>query len=336
MITFLYPFAFLLLILPFIFRIFSNKTVDLHGDAIKVPNSFLEDIKNINNKVDNKKNILKESTQISLKQIFLFVVYSLIITSIARPQILGEPVQIRKHSREIMLVMDISTSMLETDFTYKQYSIDRLRAVKMVAQEFVSKRQNDKIGLIIFGTNAYLQIPITFDINSVSKGIELMEAGMAGNSTAIGDALGLALKTMIKSGDINKKVIILLTDGENNDGATTMSEAIKLADEEGIRTYTIGVGKQSSLMQDIFGFSVPMQHEYDEKSLRELAERTKGAYFKAEDTKALQEVYEEIDKLEPSVNEDIYIQNTVELYYIFLSLAVALSSIYIIWIRRKK
>ena len=137
-----------------------------------------------------------------------------------------------------MLVLDISTSMLNQDFFINQQRIDRLTAVKKTASDFIKKRANDRIGLVLFGTRAYLQSPITFDKAAISNILWSTDAGMAGTSTAIGDAVGLALKTLRKeknkSGD---KIIILLTDGENNDGSLSMPEVLKLAKDENIKIY---------------------------------------------------------------------------------------------------
>jgi Ca-activated chloride channel family protein len=310
----------------------------MHGDALEVPRPFMNAVNKISAKsgkgvaanLDNK-------TENKLKFTLLYFIWALILCSTARPQIVGEPIQIRSYSREILLVVDISTSMLEPDFKIDNKRSDRLTVVKKTISDFIKKRTDDKIGLIFFGTNAYLQSPITYDKKSLEEILYAVDAGMAGNSTAIGDALGLALKTLRKGEDLEKKVIILLTDGENNDGSINLAEAIDLAGKEGIKVYTIGVGTDGALIQSMFGFNIKVGSSgLDEKSLKEIAEATKGTYFKASDTKSLEKVYDTIDNMEPSANEDIYIQEVKELYYIPLSAALLFALILVLWTRRYK
>ena len=225
------------------------------------------------------------------------------------------------------MITDISNSMREADFSYQGRQIDRLTAVKIAADGFIKKRPNDRIGLILFGSRAYLQSPITFDKAAISDILWSTDAGMAGTSTAIGDAVGLALKTLRK--DQNKdgdKIIILLTDGENNDGSLTMPEVLKLAKDENIKIYTIGVGSESRLINSFFGIKIPQASGLDEQSLKQLASETKGSYFKASDTKGLQKIYQEIDALEASIDEERYIQDSKDLYFypLFISLIISL------------
>lgn len=229
--------------------------------------------------------------------------------------------------------MDISNSMQEPDFALRGRRIDRLTAVKLVASDFIRKRTDDRIGLVLFGTRAYLQAPITYDKKSVEEILKTMDAGMAGDSTAIGDALGLALKTLKDSPNKDKKVIILLTDGENNDGALTLPQAINLAREEGVKVYTIGVG--SDMSQSFFGFGMlGGRPGLDEASLRKIADETKGTYFRAKDTSSLVRIYDAIDKLEPGLNENQFVQETRELYYLPLLAALLLASVVAFQTRR--
>lgn len=149
---------------------------------------------------------------------------------------------------------------------------------------------------------------------------------MAGNSTAIGDALGLALKTLKESGNTEDKVIILLTDGENNDGSLTMPQAINLAKNEKVKIYTIGVGSENAFFDSFFGMKIANpQSGIDEAALKQLAEDTKGKYYRATDTAGLLRVYQEIDRLEPSLNEDQYVQESKDLFYYPLTSALLLS-----------
>jgi len=321
MILFAYPYLFALVVLPLICYFLLPVVKNGLGDALKVP--FIEDLKNIKNRTKDRflpnigKNVL-----ISLRFLYLFLIYLLLVVAIARPQFVGEPFRLKANNRDIMLVIDISTSMLNDDFSTFNRKIDRLSAVKYVVGEFLKKRTEDRVGLILFGTRAYLQSPLTFDKVAVRDILYNADAGMAGNSTSIGDALGLALKNIRDEKNKENKVIILLSDGESNDGALSMAEAIFMAEKEGFKIYTIGVGAEARFMGSFFGIR---NNELDEKSLKELAQKTKGNYFRATDLSSLEKIYQEIDKLEPQNSEGSIIQEKKDLFYIPLLGALILA-----------
>ena len=190
MILFACPLMFLLLPLPFLVRRFLPPVKGLHGDALRVP--FLRDIADISIRSGGMwRAAAAGGEKTSPAFWWLCLVWLFLTAAAARPQWLGEPVRIRDYGRDIMLVMDISTSMREPDFVLNRRRIDRLTAVKLAADDFIKRRKNDRIGLVLFGTRAYLQSPVTFDRQSVREILRSMDAGMAGNSTSIGDALGL-------------------------------------------------------------------------------------------------------------------------------------------------
>lgn len=331
---FAYPYAFLLLLLPIIIRAIIPAVKGLHGDALRVP--FIDDIARINIKSGNIWGLSGEiGNKWSKSAIFLYIIFAFLVVAIARPQWVGEPIRLRNYSRDILMVMDISTSMLEPDFAINGKRVDRLTAVKNVASEFIKKRSDDRIGLVLFGTRAYLQAPITYDKKSVEEILWTMDAGMAGNSTAIGDALGLSLKSLKDAPNPDKKIIILLTDGENNDGSLTLPQAMNLAQKEGVKVYTIGVGNDR-YMETVFGIKLGGNNGLDEESLKQIAEATKGTYFRAKNTESLQKIYNIIDKMEPNSNEDKFIQETKELYYIPLLLAFLLALGLVFLARRSK
>ncbi len=332
MIHIAYPIMFLLLLLPFAVRYFLPTLKGMHGDALHVP--FLKDLANINLKsgsVWGQVNI-SDSQKLSLRFWELFVVFFLLVLALSRPQWVGEPIRIHSQSRDILLVMDISNSMAEPDFVINRRAVSRLNAVKKVAGEFIDRRANDRIGLILFGTRAYLQSPITYDKAAVKQILYSMQEGMAGNSTAIGDALGLALKSLKDSKNAEDKIIILLTDGENNDGSITLPQAVKLAKDAGVKIYTIGVGGDRRDFASFFGLR--LGGEVDEAGLKQVADDTSGTYFRARDTESLQKVYEAIDELEPTQNEDSFVQETKEFYYIPL-LAALILGMFLVWQIRK-
>ncbi len=315
------PEAFGLLLLPFAFYFFLPKAKGAHGDALRVP--FIGDLKNIKNKAEHLHlPFVSNSVLFSLKFIYLFLIWTLLTLAAARPQFVGEPHRLKAENRDIMLVIDISTSMLQPDFSAANRRIDRLTAVKAVVGSFVEKRTEDRLGLILFGTHAYLQAPLTFDKQAVSNILFNADAGMAGNSTSIGDALGLALKNLRDEKNKENKVIILLSDGENNDGSLSMAQAISLAEKEKIKVYTIGVGAEASFLGSLFSLQ---NNELDEKSLKELAQKTKGNYYRATDLDSLASIYQKIDALEPQSNEGTVIQERKELFYIPLVCALILA-----------
>ncbi len=317
-----YPEMFWLLILPFVFYILLPKVRGLHGDAIRAP--FLDDIKNIKSTVRSKYHSQKIGSKaiFSLKFAYLFILRSLLVIAASRPVFVGEPHRIKTENRDIMLVIDISTSMLQQDFRLSSKNIDRLTAVKGVVSDFIKKRTEDRVGLILFATRAYLQSPLTFDKNAVMDILLNTDAGMAGNSTSIGDAIGLALKNLKKEKNKENKVIILLTDGEQNDGALSMEDAINLAQIEGIKIYTIGVGAEDSFLGGLIKLS---RTGIDEKSLKAIAEKTNGSYYRAKDTFSLMQIYQNIDKLEPQSSSGNIIQEKKEFFYIPMVLALVLS-----------
>ncbi len=314
-----YPYALLLLLLPFVWRWLVPAVKGLHGDALRVP--FIGDLEKISIQSGALWRMSGNTAGWSRGTWLLYLVWFLLVLAAARPQWIGEPVRLKNESRDIMLVMDISNSMLEQDFSLNGQRINRLLAVKRAASEFLKKRSQDRVGLILFGTRAYLQAPLTFDKQSVDEILWSMEAGMAGNSTSIGDAAGLALKTIKDSKDPQNKIIILLTDGENNDGSLSLAQAIKLAQEEKIKIYTIGVGSDRNFFASFLGMQ--LGGALDERGLKDLAAATKGQYFRAEDSAGLQKIYDTIDQLEPTSRDDRFIQETHELYYIPLLAAVA-------------
>lgn len=314
-----YPYALLLLLLPFVWRWLMPAVKGLHGDALRVP--FIGDLEKISIQSGSLWRMSGNTAGWSRGTWLLYLVWFLLVLAAARPQWIGEPVRLKNESRDIMLVMDISNSMLEQDFSLNGLRINRLLAVKRAASEFLKKRSQDRVGLILFGTRAYLQAPLTFDKQSVDEILWSMEAGMAGNSTSIGDAAGLALKTIKDSNDPQNKIIILLTDGENNDGSLSLAQAIKLAQEEKIKIYTIGVGSDRNFFASFLGMQ--LGSGLDERGLKDLAAATKGQYFRAEDSAGLQKIYDTIDQLEPTSRDDRFIQETHELYYIPLLAAIA-------------
>lgn len=325
------PQAAWLLLLPLVVYFMFPAIKKTYGDALKVP--FLADIKQIQS-VSGKGISFKPAVFSAIKIFLLALVWVLMVFALCRPQWVGKPIPVKNEGCEILLVVDISNSMSEEDFQYKNKMYSRLTAVKNVIDNFIDKRTSDRIGLVLFGTQAYLQAPLTYDKQSVKEILWNADSGMAGNSTSIGDAVGVALKNLAESeGKPENKVIILLTDGENNDGSLSLPQAIALAKEEGVKIYTIGAGSDS---ENFFGglFSIPVNTGLDEESLQALAEETKGNYFRAKDVNSLFQIYNEIDKLEPMTSEGRYVQEVKELYPYAAAMALILFMILVLLAKR--
>ncbi len=299
MIQFEWPWVFFLILLPFLIRkLFSPAEVAKEA-ALRVP--FLDDFKSLTGKA-----VVEKSSQ--LKLWLASLAWLLLIFAAARPQWVGEAVEIPISGRDLMMAVDLSVSMEQEDFQLNGRLINRLEASKVVAGEFIERRIGDRIGLILFGQQAYLQAPLTFDRKTVRTLLDESALGLAGRSTAIGDAIGLAVKRLRErenqkeageNEQINK-VLILLTDGANTAGVIEPLQAADLAAHEGLKIYTIGIGADEMLVRSLFGTRrVNPSLDLDEKTLTAIAEKTGGKYFRARDTKELTEIYAILDELEP-------------------------------------
>lgn len=228
--------------------------------------------------------------------------FALLVLALARPQTGISFSEVQRTGRDIMLALDLSGSMQAMDFTLKEERVNRLEALKSVVNTFIDGRKGDRIGLVVFGDRAFTQCPLTSDHKVVKDLLDSLQIGMAGNSTAVGDALGIAIKR-VKDIESDSKVIVLVTDGKSNAGAISPQEAAKLATAHKIKVHTIGIGGNGTApfpQQGMFGgvrlVNVPV--EFDEETLTSIANSTGGVYFNAKDTKELESVYQEIDKLE--------------------------------------
>ena len=226
-----------------------------------------------------------------------------LVAAAARPQWLGAPTDLPVTGRDIMLAVDLSRSMQQTDLSMNGQTIDRLTAVKFVADKFIDRRIGDRIGLILFGERAYLQAPLTFDRKTVKTLLNEASIGLAGDATAIGDAIGLAIKRL-KDQKGHDQVLILLTDGANTAGEVEPLKAAEIAAKYGLKIYTIGIGADSSSMPGLFGgLRNNPSLDLDEKSLKAIAHITGGRYFRARDLAELDQIYGELDKIEPAIKD---------------------------------
>ncbi|MEI8592610.1 vWA domain-containing protein [Photobacterium sp. Hal280] len=223
-----------------------------------------------------------------------------LLGALARPVWFGDPVQIQPEHRDMLLAVDLSGSMSIEDMIDGQgNTIDRLTAVKQVVTDFISKRQGDRLGLVLFANHAYLQTPLTFDLNTVKQQLARTVLGLIGQSTAIGEGLGIAAKSFINS-DAEQRVIILLSDGANTSGVINPMEAAKLAAENKVRIYTVGIGADEMVQRSFFGDRmVNPSQDLDEHALTQIAALTEGQYFRARNPQELASIYQSINDLEP-------------------------------------
>jgi Ca-activated chloride channel family protein len=237
--------------------------------------------------------------------------------------------------RDLMLAIDISGSMEQKDMRINGQAVDRLTAVKKVAGEFIDRRVGDRIGLILFGENAYLQVPLSFDRKTVKTMLYEAAIGLAGKSTAIGDSIGLAVKKARETEQESNRILIVLTDGQNTAGVIEPLKAAELARAESLKVYTIGVGADELIVDSFFGGQrrINPSSDLDEASLKRIAAITEGKYFRARDTQELEKIYALLDELEPLAEEEQFYRPTDELFFWPL-LAALFSLFFTLWLRR--
>jgi Ca-activated chloride channel family protein len=289
----------------------------LEQSALKVP--FLDDFS------DAKTPLISKHQQWPL--LLATIAWFLLVIACTRPQWLGEPIEQAVSGRDLMLAVDLSGSMEEQDFLINKNPVDRLTAIKWVASDFINRRIGDRIGLILFGTQAYLQTPLTFDRKTVLTLLNESAIGLAGENTAIGDAIGLAVKRL-KNQPANSRVLILLTDGANTAGEVSPLKAAELAAANQLKIYTIGVGADEMIVRSFFGNrKVNPSQDLDENTLVKVAESTGGRYFRARNSEELNNIYMLLDKLEPVEKDKQYFRPRSELYFWPLSLALGLTTL---------
>ena len=226
----------------------------------------------------------------------------LLVVAASRPERIGDELDVPVAGRNLMLAVDLSGSMDQQDFELGGRRVDRLTATKAVASDFIERREGDRIGLILFGERAYLQVPLTLDRETVN--VLLLEAfiGLAGEKTAIGDAITLAVRRVHEQEeDEGDQVLVLLTDGANTAGEVDPVKAAELAQQVGLRIYTIGIGAEQLEVASLIGGRrrINPSADLDEATLTQIASLTGGKYFRATDTASLQDIYKLVDELEP-------------------------------------
>ncbi len=238
-----------------------------------------------------------------------------LVLAASRPQWIGEPVALPTSGRDLLLAVDISESMQIEDMAANDELLPRLLVVKSVVKDFVARRTGDKLGLILFGSQAYLQVPLTFDKATLNTLLEEARIGFAGKATAIGDAIGIAIKRLETRPEGNR-VLILLSDGADTASELPPRKAAELAAQHGIRIYTIGIGADAIVRQSFFGArTFNPSADLDEQMMTDIASQTGGRYFRARNPEELEAIYQLLDTLEPVAQEQETLRPTRSLFH---------------------
>lgn len=316
MVEWQWPWAFYLLPLPFLMFWLLPK-VKQQEAALKVPNLSLWQASQTSATFHSQK------TWPSL--ILPSLLWLCLVTALARPHILGDVVELPTSGRDLILAVDISGSMDIEDMQWQGKPVNRLFTVKTVLNDFIQQRKGDRLGLVLFGSQAYLQAPLTFDWQTVQTLMNEAQIGLAGKQTAIGDAIGLTIKRL-QSNPEQSRVVILLTDGANTAGEVEPLKAAELAQQSKVKIYTIGLGADAMEISSFFGTrQVNPSRDLDETTLQKMAESTGGYYFRARDSKELEKIYAMIDQLEPTEKDPDIFRPQSSLYFWPLGLALFVS-----------
>lgn len=257
------------------------------------------------------------------QMIAAILVWCLLILALAQPERVGAPVEMSRSARDVVLAIDISGSMDTRDFQNPDGQPEqRFAAVRNVVEDFIARRDGDRMALIVFGSKAYVQAPLTEDLGTVTELLQRTDVGMAGPHTALGDAIGLAIRTF-EASDINQRLLILLSDGSDTASRMSPVNAAAIAQDQGVEIYTIGVGDPQARGEE----------KVDLKTLETIAQNTQGAYFYAEDETALEQVYLRIDELAPRVVESLSYRPRQSLAYIPLLAAALIGLLTLGWLQ---
>lgn len=309
MLEFEWPWVLALLPLPWLIRRFT-RSVNSAQAALQVP--FIDDFSGPG-RLDTERIVLPRTGLI-----VGILIWLALLTAAANPRWVGNPIELPIKGRDIMLAVDLSGSMERRDFILEGARVNRLVATKAVAANFIRQRVGDRIGLILFGSHAYLQTPLTFDRQTVVTLLREAVTRIAGNDTAIGDAIGQAVRHLRdKQGD---RILILLSDGENTAGKVDPLKAAEIAAQDGLKIYTIGIGAGAHNRGG-------RRSGVDEKTLTQIAQQTGGRYFHAGNTQELEQIYAIIDRLEPVESDNRTYRPVKALFHWPLALSLILSLI---------
>ncbi len=331
MINVAYPWFFALIVLPlFIYWIIPRARSD-NQLALKTP--FFSKIRSQLPIVG-----LNNFKSANYFKYLLVTIWVLLIVSGSGLQWMGKPINLPQSGRDLMMAVDLSGSMAIEDMQKPTGGAEsRFDLVMRVVNQFLDTRKGDRVGLVLFGTKAYLQTPLTFDISTVKKMLNDSSIALPGSQTAIGDAIGLSVKKLMQYPS-QSKALVLLTDGENNSGSLQPFQAAKIAKQNGIKVYTIGLGGGQIVMNTYFGQRlVNTSEDLDTDALKQIANMTGGKFFRAQNSSDLEKVYEAIDKIEPVESDKTVVRPITYLYPCTLGAALLLSFVLIaVWLQRRR
>lgn len=317
MIEFALPWALIALPLPFLIYLLPAKN-NGEAAALRMP-TMLPGVNSEKSHSQGRK------TPVSL----LMLLWCLLVAAASQPQWLGDPVSIPTEGREMMVAVDLSGSMQVEDMELQGRQVNRLDMLKVLLGEFIERRVGDRIGLILFGDDAYMQTPMTFDRETVKQMLDETVLGLVGKQTAIGDAIALAVKRFDEKKTSNR-VLLLLTDGQNTAGKILPEQALELAIAKKVTIYSIGIGADVMIQRSLFGKRrVNPSSELDEETLTKLAEQTGGKYFRARSGSDMEQIYQLLDQLEPVEQEQQQMRPLTALFYYPLAIALLLALAYI-------
>lgn len=301
MLSFAWPWMFVLLPLPWILMYVFKK---YHAATHVAPTITFPKMAKVQQAYAKSGNARR---RVSLwQQIFVSIAWLLMVVSLMRPELVNDVAYSSNVGYDLMLAVDLSRSMDIVDFTEHGKPLSRIAATKKVVANFVRNREGDRVGLIVFAEQAFLTIPLTLDTGAVSKLLNNLLVGMAGERTAIGDAIGIGVQNLRKRPETSR-ILILLTDGEDTASRIPPIEAATIAQKSNIKIYTIGVG-----------------NKLDETLLEKIANMTGGIYYKVTDVNTLQKVYQQIDSLEKSESAQRVVLIKTQLYQWFLGFSLLL------------
>lgn len=325
MLLFEYIWMFVLLPLPFLVWLLLPAFKE-EQESVRIP--FFEELAAASGlKPASGAVILKTNL---LQKVVALIFWLLLVTAMARPQWVEDPIEKITSARDLLLAVDISQSMETADFVDRDgQRIIRLAAVKTVLDEFIERREGDRIGLIVFGGGAYPQAPFTLDHKSCRMLLEQTEVGMAGPRTMVGDAIGLGIK-MFEESKVEERVMVLLTDGNDTGSKMPPLKAAEIAKQRGIKIYTVAIGDPDASGEDKVDLTV----------LKKIAEVTGGEFFRGEDRESLEGIYHKLDELAPQNYESLSYRPKRPLYHWPLAGAMGLLTLFyvilFIWIFAKE
>jgi Ca-activated chloride channel family protein len=300
MITLSHPWALLLIFLPPVLRLLVPPYRESR-QAIRVP--WFQRMATLLQQQPSDGTVISDAKKSEL--LFLWVLWALIVLALARPQFIEPPVSRVLPTRDLMLLVDLSGSMETQDFTNSRgKKVDRLTAVKEVLDDFLTRREGDRVGLIVFGNAAFVQVPFTQDLEATRQLLEETAVRMAGPRTAFGDAIGLGI-TLFERSEVENRVMIALTDGNDTGSKVPPPQAAKIARDNDIVIHVVGVGDPTATGEE----------KLDEEALTAVAATTGGRYFHAEDRDQLEEIYSELDRIDTREVETETYRPRIDLFH---------------------